>query len=51
MNAAGGFWDYDLTKDNEFCLLACDDGTPRLVKLDENDIYLQKQFSKTDCKI
>jgi hypothetical protein len=28
--------------------LACDDGTPRLIKLDENDLYMIKQYSKTN---
>jgi hypothetical protein len=29
--------------------LACDDGAPRKIQIDENDIYLAKQYLKSEC--
>jgi len=48
-NPGGSLWDYDLK--NKFVLLACDDGSPRVVKIKKNSIFLEKQFSKMNTKV
>jgi hypothetical protein len=48
-NPGGSLWDFDLK--NKFVLLACDDGSPRVVKIKKNSIFLEKQFSKMTSKV
>ena len=42
-------WDCAITKNGEFCILACDDGAPRKIQIEDNDIFLAKQYAKNDC--
>lgn len=33
------------------CLLGCDDGSVRAIRIKKKEFIMEKQFSKTDCKI
>ena len=44
------FWDYDLIN-NRYLLLACEDGSPRNLRLKKTTIVLHKQYSKQNSKI
>src|SRR5690606_21597463 len=48
-NPGGSLWDYDLN--NKLCLLACNDGSPRVIQIKKNSLFLEKQFSKINSKI
>jgi WD40 repeat protein len=48
-NPGGSLWDVDIN--DKLALLACDDGSPRVVKMKKNTLFLQKQFSKINSKI
>jgi WD40 repeat protein len=48
-NPGGSLWDVDVN--DKLALLACDDGSPRVIKLKKNNLFLQKQFSKINSKI
>merc|ERR1711957_944306 len=50
-NPSGGLWDCAITKSGEFCILACDDGAPRKIQIEDRDIFLAKQYTKNDSKI
>ena len=43
-------WDFDMIKD-KYILLACEDGSPRCLRIKKNNFILHKQFSKQNSKI
>jgi WD40 repeat protein len=43
-------WDCDLISP-KFVLLACDDGSPKCLRIKKNSILMEKQFSKQETKI
>ena len=49
-NPGGCLWDVDFIPEKKICLLACDDGSVRAIKIKKTEFVLEKQFSKTDCK-
>ena len=47
-NPGGCLWDCDLSRDNKRILLACDDGSVRLIRIKSNEFILERQFLKLE---